>query len=187
MLHTMSTGRLLRSFTHPTRLSILLLQLSPHGDIFVCGEEDSLVYKSDMHGLFWRCSAPPNAAQPDAVHVEHDTVHSSHAASRVADTHGSGGVVNITSMLLSRDASLLLTGDVTGHVAVLDARSLMVLRVLAPPGSDAVNATQHGGFIIRRMGAVLSMTLSPCSNFLVVGMQSGHVHVYTAATVFSSA
>lgn len=185
----MSTGRLVRCFTHPTGLSILLLQLSAHGDIFVCGEGDSLVYKSDLHGLFWRCSAPPNASAPapDAAHVEQQADDHSPAASQVADAPGSGGIASITSMLLSRDVSLLLTGDITGHVAVLDARDLALLRVLPLPGSDAVSAAHHGGFSVQHIGAVLSMTLSPCSNFLLVGMQSGHVHVYTTTSVFPSA
>jgi hypothetical protein len=156
MVHTLSSGRFVRSLQHPNELAILLLQVSAQGDIFMCGEGDKDIYTCDLHGVFLRHTESadlPLEQQQGAETEERDSPETSL------------GVVS--SMVLSRDGSLLVIGDISGQVVVRDSRSLSILRIL--PRVRIQNSRAEFA------GAVLTLALSPCNNYLLVGTQSGHV------------
>ena len=73
------------------------------------------------------------------------------------------------------DGAVLLTGDVSGRVVVRAARCLTALRVLPRAGS---RKTCHA----ETRDAVLSMSLSPSNNFLLIGRESGDVQVHLSKT-----
>ena len=161
LLHTLSKGRFLRCFTHPSLRPILLLQMSDLGDIFMCGHGDTGVNVTDLHGLSLRrisCGGPSPLGQP---------------AVATGETDASGAA--ISSMVLSDDGAVLLTGDVSGRVVVRAARCLTALRVLPRAGS---RKTCHA----ETRDAVLSMSLSPSNNFLLIGRESGDVQVHLSQT-----
>ena len=163
-MQTIRKGSFVRSFSHPYRLPILLLQLSAFGDIFMCGEGDSGIYISDLHGLA-------------LLHVPFSPPHQvfrRHPQQRGLTVEEPLVEAAISCMLLSDDGALLITGDVAGQVVVRAARCLRVLRVLTCAYFDDSRTP--------RTGAVVSMAFSPSNNFLLVGTELGHVQVFLADT-----
>jgi WD40 repeat protein len=166
LIHSIRKGRMLRAFFHPDGLAILLLQISPVGDIFFCGEGARGVFMTDLHGLVIRHVDPTSSRAPLQTRAS--------LASRrlpAVDTGISGGAA-ISCITLSDDGTLLLAGDAEGRVLVIDARTLILLRVF--PRTCAGSVGEEG------CGAVLSMALSPCSNYLVVGTAGGELQVYSS-------
>ena len=85
----------------------------------MCGEGDKDIYTCDLHRFFLRhteSAGLPFEQQQGAEIEERDSPETSQ------------GVVS--SMVLSRDGSLLVTGDISGQVVVRDSRSLSILRIL---------------------------------------------------------
>ena len=174
MVHSVSKGRLLRFFAHPDGLPIALLQMSAAGDMYVCGEGARDVYMTDLHGLAIRHVADP--ASSFSTRPLTPSPRAGLASPRVqASDMGAAPITSaaISCILLSSDGALLLTGDAEGQVRIVDARRLKVLRVLPRHGSGSGEGGGHG--------AVLSMVLSPCENYLAVGTESGELQVYIAS------
>lgn len=164
LVHTISKGRMLRAFQHPEGLPLLLLQISPGGVIFFCGEGASGVYMTDLHGLVVRHVDLASRRAPWQTR--------SNIPPSIADVVSTSSAP-VSSILLSDDGALLLAGDADGRVLLIDARTLRLLRVLP--------RTVAGSAAGALCGAVLCMALSPCKNWLVVGTGGGELQVYLSS------